>query len=411
MKRENPNEQGSALARAADPRPRRALVSSRSIRRRRRSTSASTCGRHAPVASGSTPTTRCAPRSTRTWSGLRQRVDRRRAWRPPPLTAPRDTTFEVTGVPADQDERGRQGARNDFLPGWDWNRSGERLVFAMTAPNVKSIREQAVQQALQTIRNRIDEFGVSEPTIARQGMDSDRIVVQLPGVDDPERVKRLIKNTAFLEFRLVDFPPAGADGVGYPRGRAPALRRAAARQPRDPRQATCATARAARSASASTPSRRGASSPAATSRTRAPGIGQFNEPVVHVPLSAEGAELFGDADRRQRRPRPRHRPRRQGRVGAGDQLAASPTRASSRATSPSRRSRTWSTVLRSGALPAGITYLEERTVGPSLGRGLDRRRPARRRSSARVLVVLCMLIVYQLQRRQRRGGAGAQHAC
>jgi preprotein translocase subunit SecD len=120
-----------------------------------------------------------------------------------------DTSFDLTGVPVDQD--GAVGkAANDFLPGWDWNRSGERLAFTMTAPNVKAIRELAVQQALQTIRNRIDEFGVAEPVIARQGMDSNRIVVQLPGVDDPERVKRLIKNTAFLEFRLVDFPKAAA---------------------------------------------------------------------------------------------------------------------------------------------------------------------------------------------------------
>ena len=54
---------------------------------------------------------------------------------------------------------------------------------------------EALDRVITVIRNRIDEFGVAEPVIARQGLEGDRIVVQLPGVDDPERVKSLIKNT------------------------------------------------------------------------------------------------------------------------------------------------------------------------------------------------------------------------
>ena len=106
----------------------------------------------------------------------------------------------------------------------------------------------AVNQALQTINNRVDEFGVAEPVIARQGIGSDRIVVQLPGVDDPERVKRLIKNTAFLEFRLVDYP-AQRRRRRRPREEvARALRRRAAGEPRDPAQRRRATRRARSSA-------------------------------------------------------------------------------------------------------------------------------------------------------------------
>ncbi len=59
---------------------------------------------------------------------------------------------------------------------------------------------------METIRNRIDQFGVAEPLIQRQG--SERIVVELPGVNDPDRVKDLIKVTAILEWKLVKAGPA-----------------------------------------------------------------------------------------------------------------------------------------------------------------------------------------------------------
>ncbi|MEW5724243.1 MAG: protein translocase subunit SecD [Thermodesulfobacteriota bacterium] len=64
------------------------------------------------------------------------------------------------------------------------------------------IRELAVHQGVETIRNRLDPEGVKEPDIRLQGQN--RIVIQLPGEDDPEKVKRLIRQTAFLEFKLVD---------------------------------------------------------------------------------------------------------------------------------------------------------------------------------------------------------------
>src|SRR5262249_7729630 len=69
----------------------------------------------------------------------------------------------------------------------------------------------AVTQAKTTIDNRVNQFGVTEPVI--QEASGNRIVIQLPGVDDPERVRRLIKNTALLEFRLTRFPKAGGAGL------------------------------------------------------------------------------------------------------------------------------------------------------------------------------------------------------
>jgi len=77
-----------------------------------------------------------------------------------------------------------------------------RPVFRLKEEEIKNIENLSVKQALETIRNRIDQFGVSEPTIQRQG--EDRILIQLPGVKDPERAKELLRRTAMLEFKLVN---------------------------------------------------------------------------------------------------------------------------------------------------------------------------------------------------------------
>ena len=79
---------------------------------------------------------------------------------------------------------------------------GVQLDIALKEKEIRSITENALSQSLEIIRNRIDQFGVTEPTIVRQG--SDEIVVQLPGVKDPQRAMDLIGRTAQLEFKLVD---------------------------------------------------------------------------------------------------------------------------------------------------------------------------------------------------------------
>ncbi len=77
-----------------------------------------------------------------------------------------------------------------------------KLVVSLTEKQIAFIRENALDQCLEIIRNRIDQFGVTEPVIVKQG--TDKIVVQLPGVKDPERALKLIGQTAQLEFHLVD---------------------------------------------------------------------------------------------------------------------------------------------------------------------------------------------------------------
>jgi preprotein translocase subunit SecD len=80
--------------------------------------------------------------------------------------------------------------------------SANRLVWELREAEAKRIKDSAINQALETIRNRIDQFGVTEPIVQRQGLK--QIVVQLPGVKEPKRARDLIKETAMLEFKMLD---------------------------------------------------------------------------------------------------------------------------------------------------------------------------------------------------------------
>jgi preprotein translocase subunit SecD len=87
----------------------------------------------------------------------------------------------------------------------------ETILLGMKDARQNEIRQQAVAQSLETIRNRVDQFGISEPEIIPEGQD--RIIVQLPGVKNPERAKSLIGKTALLEFKLVNDEHSLADAL------------------------------------------------------------------------------------------------------------------------------------------------------------------------------------------------------
>jgi len=110
--------------------------------------------------------------------------------------------IEITGSLLD-DERKIKDILDDDFRDWTYTFGGNLIVLAMR-PNIEQqLRDQSVDQALETIRNRVDEFGVAEPTIQKEGMAGDKLLIDLPGIDNPERVKTLIKSTAMLEFRQV----------------------------------------------------------------------------------------------------------------------------------------------------------------------------------------------------------------
>jgi len=90
----------------------------------------------------------------------------------------------------------------ELYPTWKIKKDGETRSLSLKDEEIKQIKESATSQVLETVRNRIDQFGVTEPLIQRQG--EDQILLQLPGVKDPQRAVELIGRTALLEFKVVD---------------------------------------------------------------------------------------------------------------------------------------------------------------------------------------------------------------
>lgn len=263
-------------------------------------------------------------------------------------------------VPSAGEEKVRDLLKNEFSNLTVNSRSGGGVVefsLALKERELNSIKDDAVDQALETIRNRIDQFGVSEPVIQRRGKQD--ILVQLPGVQDPERAKEIIGKTALLEFKLVDdvhnveeavrsSPPPGTqilygyaskgDG-GLGTGRVPYLLEA--RTLMTGEYITDARVR---------PSSR------------------MEGPYVELILSANGARLFeritGEHVKRRLAiildNRVYSAPVIQERIGGG--------RASITGSFDMKEARDLAIVLRAGALRAPVEVVEERTVGPSLGR-------------------------------------------
>src|SRR5580704_4781467 len=91
---------------------------------------------------------------------------------------------------------------SDRLPEYDATSGAENSwVLTMKPQQLTDLKNRAVQQAIETIRNRVDKLGVSEPVIQEHGLGDYQILVQLPGVDDPARVKEIMQSTAMLEIR------------------------------------------------------------------------------------------------------------------------------------------------------------------------------------------------------------------
>src|SRR5277367_430364 len=119
--------------------------------------------------------------------------------KPDPVNHPE--TIIVKGITPDQSSDFKS-IITDRLPDYDPVSGAENSwTVSMKAQNLADLKNRAVAQAIETIRNRIDQLGVSEPVIQEHGLGQYQILVQLPGVDDPARVKEIMQSTAMLEIR------------------------------------------------------------------------------------------------------------------------------------------------------------------------------------------------------------------
>jgi preprotein translocase subunit SecD len=124
----------------------------------------------------------------------------------------RNGQFNITGFASDLGREIRD-LLNDQFKEWDINYSGTTIRVSMK-PNVESyLRDQAVRQAIETLGNRVNELGLSDIPIQRQGFGGERIIIELPGVENPQRVRNILEKTAMLEWKLIHAGPANDEAT------------------------------------------------------------------------------------------------------------------------------------------------------------------------------------------------------
>ena len=270
-----------------------------------------------------------------------------------------DTSFSAT-VPAGVSTADYERLAKDFLGAYEVSRAADgSLQFRFTAVSLSQLSQDTINQAVETIRNRVDALGVTEPIIVPEG--NERIVIQLPGVDDPARVKDIIKTTAQLQFRIVEGSP-GAEAQGVlnslpanvreevdimPGTREDELGRAIGVEYYAVRKSVPVSGRDLK-----------------TARVQK---GRLGEPVINFSLTPEGSPKFGELTGANIN--------RRLAIVLDNKVVSAPT-INSRIDDDgviegrftNQQASDLALILRSGSLPASLTTLEERTVGPSLGR-------------------------------------------
>jgi preprotein translocase subunit SecD len=259
----------------------------------------------------------------------------------------------------------------------DINHDGNLIHLAVTQPAIVARVRQAVQQSIQIIERRINELGTVEPLIQREG--NDRIVVQVPGLQDPSRLKALLGKTAKLDFRMVDsnVSPEQAEAGQLPPG--DEILHGTGKEANIP---YVVEKRVLVSGGDLTDAQ--------------PGFDQrTNEPIVTFRFNTAGARKFGEATE-QNVGRPFA-------IVLDNQVISAPVirepiRGGSGQISGNftvQSANDLAILLRAGALPAPLTIIEERTVGPGLGQDSI----AQGKLSSYVgaaMVVIFMLVTYGL---------------
>jgi len=260
-----------------------------------------------------------------------------------------------------------------------------RPIFALDKKEIRTVKDSAVKQALETIRNRIDQFGVTEPTIQRQG--EDRILIQLPGIKEPERAKRLLRQTAMLEFKLVNDEDSLQKAL---EGRVPPESEILYEETVDKKTGIVTDHKPLllKKRTLLTGDMLVDAQPQIDSA-------QYNRPYVSLKFSAKGAKIFKTVTTNNVGKRlaivldnvVKSAPVIREPIGGG--------RAQIEGSFSLEEAKDLSIVLRAGSLPAPIKVLEERTVGPSLGKD-SIEQGIRATIIGSLLVIFFMIFYYKL---------------
>ena len=304
--------------------------------------------------------------------------------KPDPVNHP--DMIVVKGVPPEQSSDFKS-IISDRLPDYDASSGAENSwTVSMKAQNLADLKNRAVEQAIETIRNRIDQLGVSEPVIQEHGLGQYQILVQLPGVDDPARVKEIMQSTAMLEIKQSLGGPYSSEqaalqdkgGVLPPDAVLMQGKSIGSRRDQEGGEQWYLISRAS----------------AVTGRdlrTAEPTTDENGQPAVRFILTGEGGRKFYSFTS----------------AHVADSLAVildNKVQEVAVIKEPihdtgiingrftQQEVQDLSMTLRSGALPAGIKYLEERTVGPSLG--ADSIRSGVRAAVFGMLAVLIFMLIY-----------------
>jgi preprotein translocase subunit SecD len=304
------------------------------------------------------------------------------------ITVTSPASFRVEGVPQDRDAEFRNAAEPIVAANYDRNPGASGSYEFTMKPNIaKNMREEAMDQALDTIDRRVNELGVAEPTIARHGAEGDQILVQMPGLTEVARAKEIIRSTAILELKLVEAGPAAT--------REALLSSRNGQVPPDMEVVTgAAAAGGGDTGTMYFLVRKVAAVSGQDLRDARPTIDENGRPAVRFLLNPAGARRFGTVTSANiGRPlaiildgRVQSYPTIEGRITDEGRISGTFT---------TQEVADLSLILRSGALPASMTYLEERVVGPSLGADSIRSGVAASLAGL-VLVVLFMLFYYKL---------------
>lgn len=287
--------------------------------------------------------------------------------------------FRCEGLKS-EDEGKIRDILDDLFRDWNYSFSGAGVTLTLRPEVDRYIRDQAVNQALETIRNRIDQFGVAEPTIQRQGLAGEKIIVELPGVENPERVKNIIKTTALLEFKLVKAGPAPDEET--------LLKEFGGVVPED---AEIVRGDPKRTQGGYYLVSKVAAITGKDLRTARRSVDEWNNPAVAFTLNPDGARRFEKVTSENiGKPlaiildgRVQSAPTIQDRISDSGIIHGRFT---------IEEAEDLALILRAGALPASIRYLEERTVGPALG--LDSIRKGLRAGIAALLIVMIFMVFY-----------------